>query len=171
MKITLIFFVALFLPIQVSAQGAYWCSGEDEIWAEVQGGSVFFHHDAALYNCCPFSFEYTTHWENGRLVITEEEVLVYGCWCQCCYDLVAKVDDLPIGDSTIVFRWYDEESHGWVDVEVDISIPNTLDPEFLAGEKAQVTEVWISECLSAATPVPDEPEPVHSWGSLKSRYR
>lgn len=172
MKLILVLLVVLMAPVLAWAQWGYWCSGADDVWAEVQGTSVIFHHDAALYNCCPNPFEYEMIWDEGQLVIVENEILINGCWCQCCYDLAIRVDDLPVGDSVVVFRWYDEESNAWLDEELEISIPNSDDPDSPPGEKVQVGEYWQSECLATAAPVPDEPDPVaHSWGGLKSRYR
>ena len=172
MKHTIVILAILLMPVATLAQGYYWCSNADEVWAEVQGTSVVFHHDAALYNCCPNPFEYQVTWENGQLVVIEDEILINGCWCQCCYDLEIRIDDLPAGDSTVVFRWYDEETNVWVDAEIDISIPNTDEPESLPGEKVQIGDYWQSACLASAAPVPDEPDPTaHTWDRLKSWYR
>lgn len=149
-----------------------WCMDVDVITAEVEGSTVTIFHEAALYNCCWNPFEYITFWEDGRLVVVEDEILVNGCWCQCCYNLSVQIQDVPPGEQIVVFRWYNEESNDWVEVELEIFVANDDHPQQdPLTDKASVGPYTQTPCLDAAASVPDEPvgQPV-SWGTLKARY-
>jgi len=150
-----------------------WCINEDVVYAEVEGTTVTFFHDAALYNCCSNPFEYSTFWENGHQVVLEDEILVNGCWCQCCYNLSVTIVDVPPGEQVIVFRWYDEESNNWIDVELTVTVPNEDTPqEDSTADKIAVGSYFQTPCLDSAAPVPDDPaDRAVSWDALKAHYK
>ena len=143
-----------------------WCWDQDEIYAVVGGSSVTIHHDATVYNCCPDPFQYEAFWEEDRLVMVEQEVLTNPCYCLCCYDLSFTVDNVPPGQWPLLFRWYDQETSGWRQVELTIPVAD----EGQSGEIMSAA-AWQSDCLSV-TAVPDDPEPeFRNWGALKALYR
>lgn len=153
--------VVIGLTAPVLAQDNYWCLNGGDVHATVDGSSVTIHHDGAFYNCCPDPFEYDVFWEDGTLVVVENEILTNPCYCMCCFNLSATIDDVPPGDWTVLFQWGDHE------VELSISVADG-DP---AGD-AVAGAVWKSDCLSSPSPVPDEPAPFfQAWGAIKSWYR
>jgi hypothetical protein len=156
-------------PAAAPAQDGYlWCWNGDQVYAEVSGSSVTFFHRSAVYNCCMNPMEYLTYWEDGRMVIEEQEILVNPCWCLCCYDLSVTFDDFPPGQQTVVFRWDDEETGETMDVEIELSVANYSEMHSPVAQDGS----WKSECLGAPSAVPDDPpaEPVR-WDALKARYR
>ena len=168
--------VGIFLGALLLGGGAqaqyYWCQDGDQISVSVVGSSVTIFHDAVLYNCCPNPIEYSVGWENGQQVIVEDEILINGCWCQCCYNLSATFEDFAPGDHNVVYRWFDEEPHDWVEVELAFTVPNEDQPgQEPNPDKVQVGDFWQSECLAAAASVPDEPEPTGlTWDAIKAIY-
>jgi len=165
--------VLIMVLCSTPAIGQYWCLNEDQVYAQVEGSTVTIFHDAALYNCCWNPFEYTFFFEDGHLVVMEDEILVNGCWCQCCYDLSVVVEDVPPGDQVIVFRWYDEESNGWIDVELSVFVANQDSPHGEpAGDKIAVGGYTQTPCLDYPASVPDDhPAQIVTWDALKARYK
>ena len=156
------------------ADNYLWCWDEDVIEAEVVGSQVVVSHNAAVYNCCWYAFQYDLSWDGDQLVVTENEVLTSPCWCLCCYDLSVTLEDLPTGELDILFRWLNEENHQWREELLTVIVPpaDTESDNTLAKSRAAVSDIWHSECLSAVAAVPDEPvgdEP--TWGTIKAWYR
>lgn len=161
---------AMLLPAGPAGAQYLWCWDGDEVFAEVEGTAVTFHHKAAVYNCCLNPMEYTLFQEDGRLVVQEREILINGCWCICCYDLRATFNDFEPGDWSVLFRWEDEESAQMMEVEVAFTVAGNRQGAQLPGKDGY----WKSECLMAASAVPDEAEPGPgdcTWDALKALYR
>ena len=144
---------------------AQWCLDADEIDVEIDGDQVVIHHDAAYYNCCPDPFTYEVTFADGVLTVIETEVLSNPCYCLCCYDLWAVVDNVPSGDWTLVYHWYDYEAYDWVSMTVPFEVPD-------AGQNAPAGLVMSdrSECLTRSSV--DDPDPaLFEWGRVKTLYR
>ena len=167
LKVVSICAVLLVAVPSVALGQYYWCSDQDDVWAEVADDQVVIHHDAALYNCCPSGFTYTLSEEDGQVVLTEEEVLVFPCYCLCCYNLTATLSDLEPGDNSLLFRWHDGEANADAEVLLEFTVPTG--PALAA--KAQVSGHDRSECLSEAAGVPEEEPSTRSWDGLKALYR
>ena len=67
----------------------------DRVWSEVDGGSVFIHHDFAEFNCCP-TMDYQITQDGFTINISEIEVEP-GCFCVCCVDLTHELTGLTPG--------------------------------------------------------------------------
>jgi hypothetical protein len=71
----------------------------DEVWAIVDGSSVFVHHDFAQFNCCPeMAYEIS---QDGWLIDIFETELLGVCFCECCFDLTHELRDLAPGTYTV----------------------------------------------------------------------
>ncbi len=155
----------LMLTLCTTAASANWCEDADLIRVEVEGARVIVHHDAALYNCCPDPFAYDVQLAGGVMTMVETEVLTNPCFCICCFDLQATVEDVPAGDWVLVFEWYDYESAAWTSDTVSFTVPDVGqgDPPDLAGAER-------SECLVESS-VDDPAPPGIEWGRMKTYYR
>lgn len=145
-----------------AAASAQWCLDADDIGVEVNGAQVTVRHDGAYYNCCPDPFAYEVTFADGVMTVTEDEVLSTPCFCLCCYDLWAVVDDVPPGAWSLVFNWYDYEINAWVSETLSFEVPDT-------GQSAAAAlgDTYKSECLIDASA--DDPE--LAWGGVKTLYR
>jgi hypothetical protein len=152
--------VILSLPAQIFAQGYPWCSSLDQVSAEVEGSNLILHHDAATYNCCPDSFSYSVTITANVLYVVETEILSNPCACECCYNLSTMIEDLPPGDLSVVFRWFDDDPAGWRDWPLSVMIG-----DLGQGGSVHAGSSTRSGCL-------EEVGVSHvQWGVLKSRYR
>ncbi len=156
--------VLLLLAVPATAQFGLWCENADVVRAEVDGSTVTVIHEAALYNCCPDPFQYDVTWESDHLVVTETEVLTNPCFCVCCFDLYTSVENVPPGDWTMWFRWYDYETNDWQQVEV----PFTVEDVGQGGPVAAGASDG-SGCLTSSG-VDDTPQATTNWGCIKAIY-
>lgn len=148
-------------------QDYLWCYDADEIVFDLnpQSHVLTIEHKAAMYNCCPEPVSHDVVVTEGLISITESAGELQLCDCICCFDLKVEVGEIPVGFWTVKFQWRQEETGHWVEQQVEIVVPeagDASDPQVLFQE--------ISDCLISST-VPDPPETVSIWGSLKSWYR
>ncbi len=150
------------------AAGQWWCYEGDRILAEVEGSTITVHHLAAFYNCCPDRFDYTVGLQGTVIDVTEDEVLTVPCTCLCCYNLMTEIEDVPPGEYTLNFHWYDYEHHQWETWPVLVIVPDVGQ-----GGDPTIGSVLASDCLeNAALPDPGvEPQTRSStWGAIKATF-
>jgi hypothetical protein len=104
-----------------SASLAYWCWDADFVYAEVDGGTITVHHEAAYYNCCPWPVEYEIDVAAG--LISVQEIAHAACWCMCCFDYSVEIEDVPAGMYLLNFSWFDEESNEWTVWSLGVNVP------------------------------------------------
>jgi hypothetical protein len=166
--------VILALTIGLAAPVAGQPGGcEDEILTRVVDGTILISHNGSEYNCCPERFDYQVEVGAGQIVVTETEILEVPCDCICCFDLGLRIEDVPPGAYTLVFRWYDYGQYLWVEQSVVVIVPDEGQ-----GEQPQVTGLEQSDCYWGPTAVPPEPGPglppepvLGTWGLVKAMYR
>jgi hypothetical protein len=147
-----------------------WCWEADEIHARVEEGALIVFHDAAVYNCCPDSFDYEVSLEETTIRVREIEILTMPCDCLCCFDLAATIEDLPPGVYQLEFSWYDYEGATWLAHWFEVTIPDAGQAQLPA-----VVETYNSGCLAtqsvpeASIPGPDEPASP-TWGRIKTLF-
>ena len=105
-----------------SRDDPYPCPGDDQIQLTVEGNTLHVLHTNATYNCCPDDILISLTVEGSLLRLTEEE-LDQQCYCICCYDVEATVVELPPGEYTVEFCWYDYQTDGQRCYVEDIVIP------------------------------------------------
>jgi hypothetical protein len=81
--------------------------GEDVIELTPGPGTLHVLHMNALYNCCLDEIVISVLLEGDLIKLTEEEILTFPCWCECCYDVEGTVIDLEPGAYTVEFCWFD----------------------------------------------------------------
>ena len=144
-----------------------WCWDDDQVYAEVAGGRVAVFHDATIYNCCPDPFEYEISVEGDFIRVREIEVLSNPCYCICCFNLAMTIEDVPAGDYTLEFTWFDYETDDWLARSLEISVPDEGQAAFPA-----LGDTHSSGCIEPQS-VPDEPNPGDqeevspTWGRIK----
>jgi len=120
---------------------------------------VVVHHDAT-YNCC-MRISYALTREDRRLILDESERLIGGgCDCVCCYQLAARIGDMPPGTWTVVLRGAGFEFTDTIVVPV--------------GWPARAPEPALAGCgqsACGASEIVGLDPPAGSWGALKSAYR
>ena len=80
------------------------CVEPSGMTAELEGDDILVTHFNATYNCC-MRAEYALSVDGQRLVLDETEVLIGGgCDCICCYQLAARIADMPPGSWLVVLR-------------------------------------------------------------------
>jgi hypothetical protein len=163
MRRTIAMLAALLLAAPAVAQ-YLWCDDADVVRVDVDGATVTVIHEAAVYNCCPDPFQYDVSWEGDRLLVTEHEVLTYPCYCICCFDLFATVENAPPGEWVLVFTWWNYESNGWMQVEVPFTVEDVGQ-----GGPALMGPTDDSGCLNSSD-VDDVPTTT-AWGQVKTIYR
>lgn len=92
------------LPSAASAQGSWWSTSQDKVFAKVDGSSASVHRDRARDNCCPDSFSDAVTISTDTLYVVETEVLTNPCACMCCCSRSATIEDLFLGEYQMVFR-------------------------------------------------------------------
>jgi len=98
--------------------------GDDEFEFTVDGTVLRIVHGNATYNCCPDDIVVALSVDGTTLSLTEEEDLTSGgCFCTCCYDVEAEVDDLEPGGYSIEFCWQDDETGTELCHMEDIVVP------------------------------------------------
>ncbi|MCK4660501.1 MAG: hypothetical protein KAV82_13345, partial [Phycisphaerae bacterium] len=97
--------------------------GDNEIVLTVEGNTLNVLHLNATYNCCPDDIVISLTVEGDVLRLTEEEILTNPCYCICCYEVRARIVDLPSGEYTVEFCWYDYETYVEMCYTEDIVIP------------------------------------------------
>ncbi|UCG15576.1 MAG: hypothetical protein JSV19_09805 [Phycisphaerales bacterium] len=101
----------------------YPCPGDDEIELTVQPNTLHVVHRNATYNCCASDIVISLSVQGNLLTLTEEEILVVGCFCVCCYDVEATVVNLAPGTYTVEFCWEDFQTGGQRCHVQDVVIP------------------------------------------------
>ena len=159
---SLIFAASLLLCTPLAAN-AQWCD-PDEVIARAEGSTIIVNHNNAEWNCCVWiQFDLV---ENGYMLDLYETEMGELCYCICCFDLIATIEDVEPGNYLV--RCLDavtEEVLGedWVTVEGG------------GGAKAALGGSWQSPCGGWASAVPDDPDleddGVASWGAIKALYR
>ena len=144
------------------AWAQYECT--DEIYATVEGTTITIFHDGALYNCCPTDFVYDLTIEEQTIVVHEIEILEEPCYCLCCIDLSVEIVNVPPGEYTAEFHWYDYETDGWLMWPLEITVGGEATPP-----EPGIGDTFFSDCYTAD--VEDEEDPSPSWGTIKARYR
>jgi hypothetical protein len=148
-----------------SIPGAAWPPCNDFVWAEVESGRVTIHHDGALYNCCTDGFEYAVSQLGAVIHVAETELLTNPCYCLCCMDNFAVIEDVAPGQYTVLFTWYDYETDDWLEWPLEILVPNAGQ-----GGGAQLAQSGSSGCYDP-TAAPDDPGEDATWGRIKAHYR
>jgi hypothetical protein len=156
--------LALILPIFFAfpAHGQ-WCD-PDVVTAGVDGSTITVFHDNAEWNCCAWiQFALV---ENGEMLDLYETEMGNFCWCTCCFDLIATIEDVAPG--TYLVRTIDAEG-GQVLGQVWVTV------EGPGATKAALGGSQQSPCGGWPTAVPDDPghglEGIASWGLIKALYR
>ena len=80
---------------------------EDVIVLTPSPGELHMMHRNAEYNCCPVDIIVTLTVDGNTIHLREEEVLEDPCFCMCCYDIEATVDNLAPGPYTVEVCWMD----------------------------------------------------------------
>ena len=146
------------------AANAQWCD-PDEVIAQAEGGTIIVNHNNAEWNCCSYTDFLLV--ENGYMLdLYETEVLAPGCWCTCCFDLIATIEDVEPGDYLV--RCIDA-------VTLEVFGEDWVTVEGSGGTRASLGGSWQSPCGGWASAVPDDPDleddGVASWGAIKTLYR
>jgi len=153
------------------AASAQWMECDDTVYTEIDGNSLTVHHHGALYNCCPDPFSYAVVQEDNQILVTETEILSNPCFCICCFDLSVTIEDLAPGTYDLVFTWYDYESSEWLEVVLNVVVPDMGQPW-----APVVASTYLSDCYHEPTAVPDDPgnaapPKLRTWGLIKALYR
>ena len=160
-------FYAILLAIAASRAAAAYdlplC--DDRLVAAAEADAVTVTHMAAEYNCCPYAFAFDVSLGEGRIDITETEVLVPPiCTCTCCWDLSVLVSDVPSGDWMVHLTYWDYEAGQLLELTAPVHVE-----EGGQGVVA-VADSWDSGCLQPGTAAPEGAEE-STWGRVKSQYR
>jgi hypothetical protein len=86
------------------------CDNADSFELVVEDDRLTVTHFGTRYNCCPEDIEVTFAVEEGRLILTEQEILVMPCPCVCCYDVESTVAGLAPGQYLVEYWWYDYDT-------------------------------------------------------------
>ena len=155
--------VGLLLPTIAVAESGFWCWNADTVTATVSADTVRIAHSAALINCCPDPISWIV--EVGDATIFIEEHSQSPCDCDCCYDLVVTLANVPAGPWNLLYRWFNIESAAWTERVLMIEVPDvgqTYIP-YVAGQDS-------SGCLNG-TGAPEPPGTPTTWATLKALYR
>jgi hypothetical protein len=148
------------------ASGQDWCYNADNIYTMVYGSTVVIHHDAALYNCCPDGFDYSIDQVGDTFYVDEIEILNNPCYCICCFNLAATIEDVAPGEYNMIFSWYDYEIYEWVQEQLHFSVPALGQ----TGASA-LGDIYWSGCLDSPTSASEPTEEPALWGTIKSLFR
>lgn len=141
------------------------CVEPSGMTAELEGDDILVAHLNATYNCC-MRAEYTLSVDGPRLVLDETEVLIGGgCDCICCYQLAARIADVPPGSWLVVLRGAGFEFTQ--PVVVPVGTAGGLARAKAAGPR--LGGFGQSHCGGSDIVGVDEPQT--TWGALKSAYR
>ena len=97
--------------------------GEDRFEFTVEGHTLQVFHGNALYNCCLDEIVISAAVEEQLLVLTEEEVAPNPCYCVCCFNAGATINNLPSGEYLVEFWWYDYDTDQMQCYEDQIVVP------------------------------------------------
>jgi hypothetical protein len=86
------------------------CTEDDLIEFVVEDATLYVRHSYANYNCCLDDIAVYMDIEDGRLLLTEQELAEEPCWCICCYEVNATIVGLSAGAYTVEFYWYDYDT-------------------------------------------------------------
>ena len=89
--------------------GTQWPCDEDQIELTVEGNTLQVVHRNATYNCCANNIIVFSTLLGDVLRLAEDEIVVFPCFCSCCYDVEATVVGLLPGTYTVEFCWEDDE--------------------------------------------------------------
>jgi len=86
-----------------------WPCDADEIELTLDGNTLHVVHGNATYNCCATDIVVVSTAGGDGLRLTEEEILIFPCFCECCYEVEATVVGLLPGTYTVEYCWEDDE--------------------------------------------------------------
>ena len=89
--------------------GTQWPCDEDEIEFTLDGDTLHVVHRNATYNCCAADVVVLSTSRGNVLGLTEEEILLFPCFCECCYDVEATVFGLLPDTYAVEYCWEDDE--------------------------------------------------------------
>ena len=95
--------------LQDSNGNTQWPCDEDEIVLTLDGNTLHVVHRNATYNCCAANVVVFSAFGGDVLRLTEEEILIFPCFCECCYDVEATVVGLLPGTYSVEYCWEDDE--------------------------------------------------------------
>jgi len=95
--------------LQDPNDGTQWPCDEEEIELTLDGNTLHVVHRNATYNCCAADIVVFSTSRGEVLRLTEEEILIFPCFCECCYDVEATVVGLLPGTYTVEYCWEDDE--------------------------------------------------------------
>lgn len=133
--------------------------------ADLEGDDILVTHLNATYNCC-MRAEYALSVDGQRLVLDETEVLIGGgCDCICCYQLAARIADVPPGSWLVVLR-----GAGFEFTQPVVVPGGAADgPARARATAPRLGGFGQSRC--GGSDIVGVNEPAGSWGALKSAYR
>lgn len=133
------------------------CTVPGSMSLELIGSDILVTHHDVTYNCC-MDISYVLTVEGARLILDEYENPPGGlCDCICCYQLAARILDVPPGSWTVVLRGVGFE---YADT---IVVP--------AGKRAGPTLGGHGQSACDSTGIVGLEPPDPSWGALKASYR
>lgn len=148
-------------PRPTAAADAGPCVEPAGMTAELEGGDILVTHANATYNCC-MRAEYALSVDGQRLVLDETEVLIGGgCDCICCYQLAARIADVPPGSWLVVLRGAGFE------FTQPVVVPGGLASARVPGPRLG----GFGQSSCGGSDIVGVDEPAGSWGALKSAYR
>jgi hypothetical protein len=162
-SLALVLGAVLTLALAGVSRAQFWCWDADSVQAEVSADTLRIDHLASLYNCCPDPLTYDIQVGDATIFIVEHTEAA--CDCDCCMDVSMAIDDVPPGPWNILFRWFDLEIGQWMEVILQIAVPDVGQP--LEPVLEQVTH---TDCLAPSW-IPDLEEQTLSWGCAKAIYR
>ncbi len=149
--------VVAVLGLTASVAAAQPCAGPSSLSLELEGHDILVIHHDATYNCC-MDIGYALTVEGARLILDESENPPGGlCDCICCYQLGARIEDVPAGAWTVVLRGAGFELSG------TIVVP--------AGAKSGPALGGYGQSPCGQTGIVGIGPADGSWGALKARYR
>lgn len=82
---------------------------EDEVELTLDGNTLHVVHRNAMHNCCATDIVVFSRSDGDVLRLTEEEILIFPCFCNCCYDVEATVVGFLPGTYTVEYCWEEDE--------------------------------------------------------------
>ena len=133
--------------------------------ADLEGDDILVSHLNATYNCC-MRAEYALSVDGQRLVLDETEVLIVGgCDCICCYQLAARIADVPPGSWLVVLRGAGFE------FTQPVVVPGGTAGGLASARAAGPRLGGFGQSRCGGSDIVGVDEPETTWGALKSAYR
>lgn len=155
---------ALAAPAAATPWDGFWCADADEIIVARHGDGLMVTHLAALYNCCPGPMVYDVAMDGTAVVLTETALEATPCDCDCCFETITVLVDLPGAATELRFRWFDFESAGWAELTAPLPQPVPGDGDGPPAVDAQALSACLTDTGITAPPTVD-------WSTLKQSYR